>query len=46
MTRNDFDYTWDEELHDGMGGWRITQRVDEPFRDADDFLTALKRKLS
>lgn len=46
MTRNDFDYTWDEELHNGMGGWRITQHEDKPFRDADDFLTALKRKLS
>ena len=46
MTRNDFDYTWDEELHNGMGGWRITEHQDKPFRDADDFLTALNKRLS
>ena len=46
MTINNFDYTWDDQLNNGMGGWRITQHVDEPFRDADDFLTALKDKLS
>ena len=44
MTRNDFDYTWDEELHNGMGGWRITEHKD--VRDADDFLTALNKRLS
>ena len=44
MTRNEFDYEWDDRLHDGMGGWRITEHKD--VRDADDFLTALKRKLS
>ena len=46
MTYNDFDYVWDERMHNGMGGWRITERQDEPSRDADDFLTALKGKLS
>ena len=46
MTTNNFDYVWDYDLHDGMGGWRITERKNEPFRDADDFLTALKDKLS
>ena len=44
MTYNDFDYVWDERMHNGMGGWRITEHKD--VRDADDFLTALKRKLS
>ena len=44
MTRNDFDYTWDEELHNGMGGWRITEHKD--VRDADDFLAALNKRLS
>ena len=44
MTRNDFDYEWDYNLHDGMGGWRITEHKD--VRDADDFLTALNKKLS
>ena len=44
MTRNDFDYTWDEELHNGMGGWRITEHKD--VRHADDFLTALNKRLS
>ena len=44
MTRNDFDYEWDDRLHDGMGGWRITEHKD--VRDADDFLTALNRRLS
>ena len=44
MTYNDFDYVWDDNLHNGMGGWRITEHQD--VRDADDFLTALKRKLS
>ena len=46
MSTNDFHYEWDYNLHDGMGGWRITERQDKPSRDADDFLTALKRKLS
>ena len=46
MSTNDFDYVWDYNLHDGMGGWRITERENEPFRDADDFLTALNKKLS
>ena len=46
MTYKDFDYVWDDRLHDGMGGWRITEHVDRPFRDADDFLAALKGKLS
>ena len=44
MTRNDFDYEWDDRLHDGMGGWRITEHKD--VRDADDFLTALNKRLS
>ena len=46
MTYEDFDYVWDYNLHDGMGGWRITERQDKPFRDADDFLAALKDELS
>ena len=46
MSTNDFDYVWDYNLHNGMGGWRITERKDKPSRDADDFLAALKRKLS
>ena len=46
MTINNFDYVWDDQLNNGMGGWRITEHQDKPFRDADDFLTALKRKLS
>ena len=44
MTIKDFDYEWDDRLHNGMGGWRIAEHKD--VRDADDFLTALKRKLS
>ena len=44
MSTNNFDYVWDERMHNGMGGWRITEHKD--VRDADDFLTALKRKLS
>ena len=44
MTRNDFDYEWDDRLHNGMGGWRITEHKD--VRDADDFLTALNKRLS
>ena len=44
MTYKDFDYEWDDRLHDGMGGWRITEHKD--VRDADDFLTALNEKLS
>lgn len=25
MTYNGFNYEWDDDLSDGMGGWRITQ---------------------
>ena len=46
MSYKDFHYEWVEELHDGMGGWRITQRENKPARDADDFLTALNKRLS
>ena len=46
MSTSNVDYVWDDNLHNGMGGWRITEHQDKPFRDADDFLTALKRKLS
>ena len=46
MSTNEFDYVWDYDLHDGMGGWRITEHQDKPFRDADDFLTALNKRLS
>ena len=46
MSTSNVDYVWDDNLHDGMGGWRITEHQDKPFRDADDFLTALKDKLS
>lgn len=46
MTYKGFDYTWDDELNNGMGGWRITEHQDKPFRDANDFLTALNKRLS
>ena len=46
MTYKDFGYEWDDELHNGMGGWRITEHQDKPFRDANDFLTALNKRLS
>lgn len=46
MTYEDFNYVWDDNLHNGMGGWRITENQDKPFRDADDFLTALNKRLS
>ena len=46
MTYDDFHYEWDYNLHDGMGGWRITERQDKPLRDANDFLTALNKRLS
>ena len=46
MSTSNVDYVWDYNLHNGMGGWRITEHQDKPFRDADDFLTALNKKLS
>ncbi len=46
MTIKDYDYEWDDRLHNGMGGWRVTHHEDKTFRDADDFLAALKDKLS
>ena len=46
MTYDGMECKWDDRMHNGMGGWRITERQDKPFRDADDFLTALKDKLS
>ena len=46
MTLGDFDYEWADRLNDGVGGWRITEHENKPFRDADDFLAALKDKLS
>ena len=46
MTYDDFDYEWDYNLNNGMGGWRVTERQDKPFRDADDFLAALNKRLS
>ena len=46
MSTSNVDYVWDDNLHNGMGGWRITEHQDKPFRDADDFLTALNKKLS
>ena len=48
MTRNDFDYTWDEELHNGMGGWRFEPEEDKPKpeRTADEFRDALNKKMS
>ena len=36
MTTSNVDYVWDDNLHNGMGGWRITEHQDKPFRDADD----------
>ena len=44
MSTNNFEYVWDERMHNGMGGWRITEHKD--VRDADDFLTALNKRLS
>ena len=46
MSTSNVDYVWDDNLHNGMGGWRITEHQDKPFRDADDFLTALNKRLS
>ena len=46
MSTSTVDYVWDDNLHNGMGGWRITEHQDKPFRDADDFLTALNKRLS
>ena len=46
MSTSNVDYVWDYNLHNGTGGWRITEHQDKPFRDADDFLTALNKKLS
>ena len=46
MSTSNVDYVWDDNLHNGMGGWRITEHQDKPFRDADDYLTALNKKLS
>ena len=47
MTYKGFDYTWDDELNNGMGGWRFEPKEEpKPFRDSDDFLTALNKKLS
>ena len=46
MSTSNVDYVWDYNLHNGMGGWRITEHQDKPFRDADDFLAALEKKLS
>ena len=46
MSTSNVDYVWDDNLHNGLGGWRITENQDKPFRDADDFLTALNKKLS
>lgn len=44
MTTRGYDWTWDNELNHGLGGWRITEHKD--VRDADDFLTALNKRLS
>ena len=44
MTYDGMDYEWDDNLSNGMGGWRITEHKD--VRDADDFLTALNKRLS
>ena len=47
MTTNNFDYVWDERMHNGMGGWRFEPKEEpKPSRDSDDFLTALNKKLS
>ena len=46
MSYKDFDYEWDDRLNNGAGGWRVTEHVDPPFRDAEDFLTALNKRLS
>ena len=47
MSTNNFDYVWDERMHNGMGGWRFEPKEEpKPFRDSDDFLTALNKKLS
>ena len=46
MSYDGMNYEWDDRLNDGMGGWRITEHENKPFRDADDFLAALKDNLS
>ena len=47
MSANDFDYTWDDRMHNGMGGWRFEPKEEpKPSLDADDFLTALNKRLS
>ena len=46
MSYDGMNYEWDDRLSNGMGGWRITEQVDEPVRDADDFLAALNKRLS
>ena len=47
MSYDGMDYEWDDNLCDGMGGWRIKEHKEtEPFRDADDFRAALNKRLS
>lgn len=48
MTINNFDYTWDDRMHNGMGGWRFEPKEEEPnpVRTADEFRDALNKNLS
>ena len=48
MSANDFDYVWDYNLHNGMGGWRFEPKEEEPnpARTADEFRDALIKKMS
>ena len=47
MTYDGMECKWDDRMHNGMGGWRFEPKEEpKPSRDADDFLTALNKKLS
>ena len=48
MTINNFDYVWDERMHNGMGGWRFEpeEGKPKPERTADEFRDALIKKMS
>ena len=48
MTYGGMECKWDDRMHNGMGGWRLEPKEEEPrpVRTADEFRDALKRKLS
>ena len=43
MTYKGFDYVWNHDRNDGMGGWDIFEHTDEA-REHTDFLTGLHAK--